>query len=258
MNKDNLFWGVIFILAAIYVLLRSAGVTPDVSLVRIVIGVLCLTGFVKAALQLEFGGMLFSLAVLAILFREYIGLGGISSWSLILAALFGTIGLNMLFGDQASAYRNRKKARKYGAQYDQNGGADGANAEFTQGQAASGRQSYTGQVDGEHIVLDGLFNGSKKNVQTENFKSAFVDCTFCGMEVNMAEVFIPSGTAVINLDVHFAGVTFYIPAEWQVVDQTNSTFGGFKEQHSTGVPQTGPTVIFQGKIAFGGVEVCRL
>lgn len=256
MKKDNLFWGVIFILAAIYVILRSVGFTPDVSVVRIIIGVLCLTGFVKATLQLEFGGMLFSLAIFAILFREYIGLGEISSWSLILAALFGTIGLNMIFGDQASAYRNRQKAKKYRVQYGQSGNK--TNAEFTQEQTTSKEQSYTGQADGEHIVLDGLFNGSKKNVQTENFKSAYVDCTFCGMEVNMADVTIPSGTAVVNLDVHFAGVTFYIPAEWQVLDQTDSTFGAFKEQYSVNASQTGTTVIFQGKIAFGGVEVYRL
>lgn len=54
---------------------------PDVSIVRIIIGLLCITGFIKAAIDLEFGGMLFSLAILFIVFRRYIGLESMSSWS---------------------------------------------------------------------------------------------------------------------------------------------------------------------------------
>lgn len=110
MNKDNLFWGVVFLMAAIYILMRSVGMAPDVSIVRIIIGLLCITGFIKAAIDLEFGGMLFSLAILFIVFRRYIGLESMSSWSILMAALFGTIGLNMLFGDHASAYRNRMES----------------------------------------------------------------------------------------------------------------------------------------------------
>ena len=71
MNKDNLFWGVVFLMAAIYILMRSVGMAPDVSIVRIIIGLLCITGFIKAAIDLEFGGMLFSLAILFIVFRRY-------------------------------------------------------------------------------------------------------------------------------------------------------------------------------------------
>ena len=37
MNKDNLFWGVVFLMAAIYILMRSVGMAPDVSIVRIII-----------------------------------------------------------------------------------------------------------------------------------------------------------------------------------------------------------------------------
>ncbi len=86
MNKDNLFWGVVFLMAAIYILMRSVGMAPDVSIVRIIIGLLCITGFIKAAIDLEFGGMLFSLAILFIVFRRYIGLESMSSWSILMAA----------------------------------------------------------------------------------------------------------------------------------------------------------------------------
>lgn len=257
MNKDNLFWGVVFLMAAIYILMRSVGMAPDVSIVRIIIGLLCITGFIKAAIDLEFGGMLFSLAILFIVFRRYIGLESMSSWSILMAALFGTIGLNMLFGDHASAYRNRKRAERYGEQFErQQEQYEGQMGENTDTSGAS-QGFYDSNMQGEHIVLSGLFNGTKKNLQSANFKSALVDCTFCGMEVNMTGVNIPSGTAVITLDIHFAGVNFYIPADWNIVDQTGCTFGGVKEQQAT-APTVGPTIIFEGKITFGGVEIYRV
>ena len=247
MNKDNLFWGVVFLMAAIYILMRSVGMAPDVSI----------TGFIKAAIDLEFGGMLFSLAILFIVFRRYIGLESMSSWSILMAALFGTIGLNMLFGDHASAYRNRKRAKRYGEQFErQQEQYEGQMGENTDTSGAS-QGFYDSNMQGEHIVLSGLFNGTKKNLQSANFKSALVDCTFCGMEVNMTGVNIPSGTAVITLDIHFAGVNFYIPADWNIVDQTGCTFGGVKEQQAT-APTVGPTIIFEGKITFGGVEIYRV
>ena len=54
MNKDNLFWGVVFLMAAIYILMRSVGMAPDVSIVRIIIGLLCITGFIKAVFAGDF------------------------------------------------------------------------------------------------------------------------------------------------------------------------------------------------------------
>lgn len=59
MNKDNLFWGVVFLMAAIYILMRSVGMAPDVSIVRIIIGLLCITGFIKAAIDLNLVGCCF-------------------------------------------------------------------------------------------------------------------------------------------------------------------------------------------------------
>ena len=37
MKKDNIFWGVLLLLAAVYILAHSLGFTPDISLMRIVI-----------------------------------------------------------------------------------------------------------------------------------------------------------------------------------------------------------------------------
>ena len=50
MKKDNIFWGVLLLLAAVYILAHSLGFTPDISLMRIVIGIICVMCFIKSTI----------------------------------------------------------------------------------------------------------------------------------------------------------------------------------------------------------------
>ena len=240
MKKDNIFWGVLLLLAAVYILAHSLGFTPDISIIRIVIGVICVMAFVKSAFRMEFGGMLFSLAILLIMFEHVLGIEAITPWPVLWAALFGTIGLNMIFGSKANAYRGRQMHRKQ---------EKISNETFEQN---------TSDVEVDNVVISGLFNGCKKNINSNQFKKAIVDCKFCGMEVNMDNAMIQSGTAIISLNVHFSGVEFYIPSNWKVVNNTDCTFGSLDEHHVSGVAEDGPTLVFDGIIRFSGVEIYRI
>ena len=83
MKKDNIFWGVLLLLAAVYILAHSLGFTPDISLMRIVIGIICVMCFIKSAIRLEFGGMLFSLAILLIMFEHVLGIEALTPWPVL-------------------------------------------------------------------------------------------------------------------------------------------------------------------------------
>ena len=98
MKKDNVFWGVLLLLAAFYIIINNLGFMPDVNVVRLGLAVICVVVFFKSLARLEFGGMLFSLAVLAILFDSQLGITALTPWPVLIAALLGSIGLNMIFG----------------------------------------------------------------------------------------------------------------------------------------------------------------
>ncbi|MGN1206403.1 MAG: LiaF transmembrane domain-containing protein [Eubacterium sp.] len=240
MKKDNIFWGVLLLLGAVYILAHSLGYTPDISLVRIVIGVICVMSFIKSALRMEFFGMLFSLAVLLIVFDHVLGIEALTPWPVLGAAILGSIGLDMIFGSRARAYRNRKAHRNINMK---NEGAVDVD---------------TSQVEGDSVVISGLFNGTKKNINSNAFKKAFIDCKFCGMEVNMDNAIIQSGSAVVDLSVHFSGVEIYIPSNWHVVNNTDCSFGSVEEHHVNGVAEDGPTLVLQGNVRFSGVEIYRI
>ncbi len=226
MKKDNVFWGIILLLAAVYIIINHLGFMPDVNVVRLGVAVVCGVVFVKSLLGLEFGGMLFSLAILAILFDDQLGITEITPWPVLVAALLGSIGLNMIFGNSV---KKNKIVRNPGNEY----------------------------VEGDEIVISGMFNGYKKTISSDNFKRARVSCKFGGMEISFDDAVIQGGTAEVILDLAFSGAEFYIPHSWKVENQTDGMFGGFDEHRSSGSGE-GPTIVFRGDVKFSGVEIYRI
>lgn len=231
MKKDNVFWGVLLILAAVYIIVNSFGFMPNVSVVRLGVAVICGVVFFKSLAGLEFGGMLFSLAILLILFDEQLGITAITPWPVLMAALLGSIGLNMIFGSRFT----ESKKRNHGL------------AEYKE----------TDYVSGDEIRIGGMFGAYKKTVSSDNFKKASVNCRFGGMEISFDDAVIQSGQAVIQLDISFSGVEFYIPQSWKVENHTEGMCGGFHE-HRSHSSDEGPTIVFEGNVTFSGVEIYRI
>lgn len=231
MKKDNVFWGVLLILAAVYIIVNSFGFMPNVSVVRLGVAVICCVVFFKSLAGLEFGGMLFSLAILLILFDDQLGITAITPWPVLMAALLGSIGLNMIFGNRVT----ESKKRNHGL------------AEFKE----------TDYVSGDEIRIGGMFGAYKKNISSDNFKKATVSCRFGGMEISFDDAVIQSGSAVVKLNISFSGVEFYIPQSWKVENHTEGMCGGFHE-HRSHSSDEGPTIVFEGNVTFSGVEIYRI
>lgn len=231
MKKDNVFWGVLLILAAVYIIVNSFGFMPNVSVVRLGVAVICGVVFFKSLAGLEFGGMLFSLAILLILFDEQLGITAITPWPVLMAALLGSIGLNMIFGSRFT----ESKKRNHGL------------AEYKE----------TDYVSGDEIRIGGMFGAYKKTVSSDNFKKASVNCRFGGMEISFDDAVIQSGSAVVKLNISFSGVEFYIPQSWKVENHTEGMCGGFHE-HRSHSSDEGPTIVFEGNVKFSGVEIYRI
>lgn len=230
MKKDNLFWGLILILAAVYIIINNMGFMPDVNVVRLGVSIICVVVFFKSLIKIEFGGMLFSLAILAILFDEQLGIEAITPWPVLVAALLGSIGLNMIFGNNVKVHKKSKN------------------------KSSINNEEY---ISGEEIMIHGMFNGYKKTISSDNFTKAKVSCKFGGMEISFDDAVIQGGSAVVDLDISFSGVEFYIPQSWKVENETDCMFGGFDEHRSKGT-EDGPTIVFRGNVKFAGVEIYRI
>lgn len=231
-KNNNTFWGVVLLLAGIYIIIHHLGFLPDVNVVRLAVAVVCAVVFVRSLIRIEFGGMLFSLAILAILFSRELNLTAITPWPVLLAALLGSIGLDMIFGSRAGRFRRGKRDAVL----------DGTD-EF---------------VSGDEIVVRCLFNGTKKSISSDDFTKAKFFCKFGGLEVSFDDAVIQHGTASVELDVNFGGVELYIPQSWQIANHIDCMFGSVDEHRRGRDAGEGPTLVLDGNVRFGGVDIYRI
>ena len=86
-------------------------------------------------------------------------------------------------------------------------------------------------VEGNAMEFVTKFGGSIKYLNSADFKSARIECSFGGMKVYFDNAVIQNGSAVVNLDVSFAGVELFVPKSWEVVDRTDAMMGGLEEKN---------------------------
>lgn len=229
---EKIFWGLFFILGAVFILVGRLGYLEGVSVVTLVFAVLLAACFVKSLVHLEYTGMLFSLAFLAILFDEELQITALTPGPVLLAALFGSIGLNILFHNKHRHYHAYHKRDPF----------DRADCE-------------TVNVEDDSCISYGTtFGSSIKYINSDDFRRADLSCNFGAMRVYFDNAMIQNGNAVVNLRVSFSGVGLYVPKEWQIVDHTSASFGAVNEKNRAKTTGT-PVLTLTGSISFGGVEI---
>lgn len=226
-NGEKIFWGLFFILGAIFILVGRMGYFEEIGLFALFLTVLLVALLLKSIRHIEFTGILFSLAFLAILYDKPLGIEELTPWPVLGAALLGSIGLEILF-------HNNKRYKE--------------------------RHTFHGNckmvdIEDESCINYGItFGSSIKYVNSEDFRQLNLDCTFGAMQVYFDHAVIQNGSAELNLRVSFAGVDLFIPKEWHVINHATAVFGGIDEKNH---PQTTgtPVLTLTGSVTFGGVEI---
>lgn len=226
-SGEKIFWGVFFILGAVFLLVSRMGYLENISAWKLLLTVLLAAGLIKSARHFEFGGILFSLAFLAILYDKQLGIEALTPWTVLGAALLGTIGFEILF-------HNRRKKKYRQIIHD---------------------SCETVEIDEEDCVsYSTTFGSSIKYVNTNDLKQMKLECNFGDMKVYFDQAVIPSGSAVVHVKVAFGGLELFIPREWQVVNNTSAGFGGVNEKNQPKTTGT-PVLTLTGSVGFGGIEI---
>lgn len=227
MKKEKVFWGLFFILAGMFILVSKLGYFADVNIFSLILTVFLAACMIKSVRHLNFGGILFPAAILCIIYAEPLGISEITPWPVLGAALFGSIGLSIIFHDKChyAHFNHRDKYTKVIDQEDENS-----------------------------FNFDTSFGSSIKYVNAEDFKRANLNCSFGAMTVYFDNAIIQNGNAEIYLDVSFAGAELYIPKSWNVINKADVSFGAIEEKNrnqSTGTP----SVTLTGSASFAGVTI---
>lgn len=232
-NGQKVFWGIFLIIAAIFVVVAKLGFYQEISVFSLLLTVFFAAFLIKSIFDISFPGILFSIAFLCIIYAEPLGIEALTPWTVLGAALLGSIGLSMIFKPKWKRQHchNNQECNCHYEHFD-----------------------TIDQVDGDSVSFGTSWGSSIKYVNSVNFSNADVHCSFGAMKVYFDKVIMAGNMATVSLNVSFAGVEMYVPKEWTVVSNVDTAFGGLEEKNKN-ASDGSMKLILKGKMSFSGVTI---
>lgn len=229
-NADKLFWGFCFLAGAVALILSKLDYLPSLALVQILLTIFFVWTLIKGLVHVNFGEILFSLAFLACLYDKILGITELTPWTVLAAALLGTIGLSLLFPRKRSWHVHSQPQRD---------------------------PEVIDVPDDQVIQYENSFGASIKYINSDNFQAAQLKTSFGEMKAYFDNAIIQQGNAQVTLKVSFGNMVLYVPKTWQVIDNTAVSFGDVDIknselcQHQPG----GPILYLTGEVSFGSAVI---
>ncbi|MBD7912259.1 MULTISPECIES: hypothetical protein [Clostridium] len=229
MKKDRIFWGIGFILLGVFLVINRLGYFPDVNVFSLLFTVFLVLVIIKSLLRLNFPGVLFPLAFICIMYDNELGITGITPWTVLIAALFGSIGLSMIFNRHHKWIHTKYNSEDY-------------------------KFEKIDVEDDSHVRCKSSFGDSIKYINSDNFEQADLECSFGALKVYFDNATMANGKAVVNINASFSGIELFVPRSWNIDDRTHVFLGGISEKNKND-RQTENTLTLVGDISFAGVEI---
>ena len=224
----KIFWGILFLLAAVAVIAGGMGLFEGFSFWTIFFTVGLIGLLAEGILHRSFSSILFSLAMLAIVYDEQLGIEAITPWPVLGAAMLGTIGLSILFP-------NAKKNRTVNS------------SSFCQDVDGS-------PLDGESVRYEVSFGEAVKYITSTELVDANLECSFGSLSVYFNSATLKNGEAHVHAECSFGSIVLYVPSEWRVIVNVSNSFAGVEEKGHCN-PNGENTLYIMGEASFAGMEI---
>lgn len=178
--------------------------------------------------NVNFWEILFSIAFICIIYDDQLGITALTPWTVLGAALLGSIGLSLIF--------KKKSGHKPSISFEYDSDDDD--------------EKYIG----ENIKIDNNFGTAIKYVNSDNFCMADVDNSFGSLTVYFDNAIIQSGSAKIKVDNSFGETNLYIPKEWKTENNLGQAFGSVKI-HGVCEGSSNNTLKLKGETSFGEINI---
>lgn len=229
-NSGKVFWGLLFILAAVYIVISKFWILPDISIFTILLAIFFVSILLKGIRHVNFWEILFPIAFLCILFDDLLGITALTPWTVLGAAFLGSIGLSMIFKPK-----------------------NGFKVEFENHIDGNGDVSSE-QYMGESIRFKNGFGETIKYINSDNFLRGDFENSFGSMSVYFDNAIIQAPTATVNVINHFGETQLFIPKEWKVINNIEHSFGNVDERGRC-EGSSNCTLILNGEANFGEIEI---
>lgn len=228
MKSSKVFWGIFFILAAVYVVISKFGILPDIGVFSIILTVFFLWLFVEGIRNVNFWEILFSIAFICIIYDEPLGITALTPWTVLGAAFLGSIGLSLIFGGKKRKWKTVT------------GNVGTSSSESVYRRRRSGVR--TASVPQSAII------------NSDNFRRAAIENNFGSLSVYFDNAIVQEGSANVSVENNFGETNLYIPKEWKIQNNLDRSFGAIRETGSS--IGTSSTVLYlNGSANFGEIHL---
>lgn len=229
-NSGKIFWGLLFILAAAYMIVSKFWILPEISIFTILLTVFLVSIIVKGIKKVNFWEILFPIAFLCILYDDLLGITDLTPWTVLGAALLGSIGLSMIV--------KPKKEFHFEFEYDSD----------------KNKGISSEQGTGESIHFENNFGESIKYINSDNFMRGHFENNFGSMSVYFDNAIIQTGNATAIVECNFGEIQLFIPREWRVLNNLERSFGNIEERgRCEGTSNS--TLVLSGDANFGAIVI---
>lgn len=236
--KKSIIWGLVLILAGVYLLISRMGLIPKLPFFTVVFTILFVYTAVQGLFKKSFTLMFVSVALLGWVYDEYLKIDTIAPWPLIPAALLVGIGLDLIFKNVFHKKNNQK------------------NMHFTAGHHGNVQGPYIENIpDGEFVNVSNTFGAISKYVNSGVFREAKIKNSFGSCNVYFNNAIMKGTEAQIKVENSFGEINLYFPATWRVSTKQSASFGDIQFHGMASTNPESPCVFIDAESCFGSINV---
>lgn len=233
MKNKNWFWGLFFLLSAVFVIASQTGSFGQIGFLSILATVLLAAIIIRSLADLNFYGVFIPLGLLYLIYWQPLALIYISPWLLLLAAVLAGIGFSFFF------HKHPHKA-VCSCSHDEI-------EHFNQ---------TSENIDDNNPYAKVTFGSSSKYLHADCLKSGQFIASFGALEVFFDQAQLSPEGAEIFLDCSFGSIKLYVPKHWRVLDNLHASLGGVDNDTRLSQPnENSPRLTLTGSVQLGGIEI---
>lgn len=233
MKSRNWFWGVFFLLAAVFVIACQVGAFVKVDFISIVATVLLVALLIHSLINLNYFGIFLPVALLYMIYQKPLGLIEINIWLLLVAAVFASIGFSFLF----HPHHHEWKCCVSG---------DGTER-FT---------DSTENIDDNNPYAKVSFGSSSKYLHGDALRGGKFTVSFGELQVYFDQAQLSPDGAEVSVDCSFGDMKLFIPRQWQIIDKIRTSLGSVENNVRSAQPDmNAPKLTLIGNVSFGDIEI---
>ncbi|NDV58011.1 LiaI-LiaF-like domain-containing protein [Bacteroides sp. 519] len=107
------------------------------------------------------------------------------------------------------------------------------------------------------VNIDNSFSSTQEVVTEDVFKGGIITNSFGSVVLDLRRTTLEPGTTYLDLSISFGGAEIYIPSNWVVKSELQTSLGGYEDSRISGLGpiEVDKILVLRGSVSFSGVEV---